>query len=271
MRKVNKQKLKYYSLFVGIGLFIMVTIISVVNQEIIEDNLYDEGIKTSALVLNRDSYRRLSRTGSRLKYSLTLKYSDSTGKSYTKKLTVNNREYNNKIGDTIEILIHPNKPSEITLLNKSKYYGTEERVVTHKDLRDFYSNQNNGYILSKLNKISAEWYTKENDSSCFLNKARRSFIRLTKDSITYYGQVKYEREIKKQIQRLNLSEYGKFNPGYFTDIPFGEISEPKVHIDVTMTYAKYIDGNKQYTIYNQIDYSNRAWTILSMKTTTDKH
>jgi len=263
-------KTKAYLLFVGIGLIIIIPITTIIYNNIQEDKLYKNGVKTSAII--KDSERGRNPRTRTFNYSLTLSYFDDQGKSRIKEIQVNYEEYrNNPVGESTEILMNLEKPSEIILLNTAKYYDTEERVIRPTDLKNFLQSQDKEYILSKLNKISAGWTIKENDSSIYMNKKRRCFINLKGDSITYFGNMKYKHELLRYINGLKVSEYGEYDPGYLTEIPFKKIPEPRQKIRGPRRYQKYIFDDYELMIFNQIDYSHKDWLILSAKKIVIKH
>lgn len=266
---MNKDMAKAYTVFVAIGLIILIPVISIIYNAVKDKRLYEDGIKVEAIV--KDSERRRNVRTRILHYSLTLTYTDNKGKAHTERMGVNNETFlANPKGKKIEILIDKEDPSSFTLVNTAKFYGTEERVVSPTELQEFNESQDKEYILSELNKISVGWTMQESDSNSFINKKRKSFIRIMGDSITYFGRgIKYDDEFKENLRKLERTHYGQFYPGYLTEIPFGKLNPPKQRYSVKQSYYIYRDDSYEFMMFSQIDYSHQPWVILSAKKHAD--
>lgn len=261
---MDKNKTKAYLLFAGLGLIILIPLVFLIYNNIKDSRLYDHGLKINGIVKELDRSRN-SRTRT-YNYYMTVDFRDTNGKVYSEKITIDYETYReNPVGKSIEILIDKDNPTSITLVDATKYYKTEERVLTPKDLIEFYEDNDIEFILSKLNKISIGWYIDESDSNTFVNPKRQSYIKLRADSITYHGIVSHENDLKQYINALDKTGYGKFDPGYLVDIPFGNIPEPQQKIRGQRVFDKYLFKDYELLLFNQIDYSNKAWVILSAK------
>ncbi|HNP19851.1 MAG TPA: hypothetical protein PKL31_15540 [Fulvivirga sp.] len=266
---MDKTKVKPYLLFAGIGLIVLIPLVNIIYNSIKDKRLYEEGLKINAIIKDKDRSRN-PRTRT-FNYAVTLDYKDGNGKSHIEELQVDYETYRaNQVGKTIEILIDKENPTSITLVDAAKFYDTEERVVSPKDLKDFYDSQDKEYILSKLNKISIGWIIQESDSNTFMNEKRKSFIKLTGDSITYFGNLQYREEIKQYLKGLKTSGYGKFDPGYLTDIPFAKYPEPRQKSRGPRMFDKYQYDDYELLYFNQVDYSLKNWVILSARKIPNK-
>lgn len=234
-------------------------------DKIQSNKLHNHGIKTTAIVQKKEKTRELNGRGLRMKdaYYITIEYQDYNNIRYTKKFRVNNSEYGKRgKGDSVEVLYNKEEPRIVVLIDYRKYKNTQERTLRFDDLIDFQKNNNTKYILDKLNQIAYGWEVKKDDSTFFLNKVRKSYLVMYKDSSKYFANWRHSEDISDYIDKIVFPEREEIRIGNL-DNPFDNLTKPEEGLYFkTLAKIKEVEG---FTIrYNhEIDFKMKAWYVLS--------
>ncbi|MFD0991702.1 hypothetical protein [Tenacibaculum geojense] len=256
------------------GIIIFSVKLFVAKKKANKEELMSNGNKTEAIIkdIKYDYYFINKARKKQYYYKLTLNYNDLQGNLYKNFVSINDYDFKEKkIGDKIEIFYSTENPKEITLVDYQKIHKTPERILLPNDLLSINKNKNTKSIYDNLNKISYGWEIDQNDSTLFLNKRRKSFIYVRKDSIAYY----HNSFLDNQILENDLNQFEKIESKRVAKKPinidlFEPKSKPLQNFKMRSLVNHYQKDNLNFYSSEINDYSNKPWFSLVLKTTNDR-
>jgi len=246
----------------------------VIKEKVEDQELIDRGNKTEAVIENIEhSYYFINKIRKKqYYYNLTLKYNDQDGNSYKNNISINDYEFEKqKIGEEIEIFYLPENPNKISLVDYQKVHKTPERKLLPKDLLAFHKNKDLNLSYDELNKISYGWTIDQNDSTLFINKRRKSFIYVRKDSIAYYNNSFLDNKIiEEDLSSFKKIESKRIAKNSINIDRFNPQKKPALNVKMPMLTNHYKKNNLIFYSSQINDFSNKPWFSLVLKTTIDR-